>query len=245
MALTLWIQTTWLYQVFYNALIGFSHLLPGGKIWISIIVMTVVVRILLLPFSYKAIVHQIIQKRIEPERKRIQEEYKDNKTLQAEKMLELMKANKTNPFSSCLLTLVQIPLIFVLYTVFLTGLTINPDLLYSFVGAPESLHLGFLGFDLGAKSIVFGLVTGIVQYIQIKLSPVMKDSGVQQNSDDPQALMLNSMQKTMKFSLPIMIAVFASVVPAAVALYWTVSNLFTIGQEMYIQRKLDKGEEIV
>lgn len=249
MDITLWLQGTWLYEVLYNALIFFSHIGPAGSIGVAVIVLTIVVRLVLAPFSYKAIIHQVIQKKLEPERKRIQELYKDDKQLQAQKIMELMRQHKTNPFSSCILTLVQIPIIFALYAVFLTGLSIQPDLLYGFIQAPESLNPMFLGFDLGAKSILLGIITGLVQLVQMKFSPVMQDytpAGVAKvGEEDKQALMMNSMQKSMKFTLPIMIAVFASIVPAAVAIYWITSNAFTIGQELIIKRKLAGEAEIV
>jgi len=247
MGITLWLQGTWLYEVFYNALIFLSHIGTAGSIGIAVIALTIIVRILLAPFSYKAIMHQVIQKKLEPKRKQIQEEYKDDKKLQAQKMMDLMKEHKTNPFSSCLLTLVQIPIILVLYTVFLTGLSIQPDILYSFVSVPEALNLNFLGLDLGERSILLGLLTGIAQFIQVRLSPVMQQSKEKDGEEvEPgtQAAMAQSMQKSMKFMLPIMIAIFATIVPAAVALYWLTTNIFTIGQELFIRRKLDRAEEI-
>lgn len=245
--MTLWLQGTWLYEVFYNALIFLSHIGTAGSIGIAVIALTLIVRVLLAPFSYKAIMHQVIQKKLEPARNKIQQEYKDDKQLQAQKMMELMKEHKTNPFSSCLLTLVQIPIILVLYTVFLTGLSLQPDILYSFVPVPEMLNLNFLGLDLGEKSILLGVLTGLAQLIQVRLSPVMQQAKGQ-DADKPepgtQAAMAQSMQKSMKFTLPIMIAVFASIVPAAVALYWFTTNVFTIGQELFIRRKLARDEEI-
>jgi YidC/Oxa1 family membrane protein insertase len=250
MAITLWLQNTWLYDIFYNALIFFSHIGPAGSIGIAVIILTIIVRVILAPFSYKAIIHQVIQKKLEPARKKIQQDYKDDKKLQAEKMMELMRENKTNPFSSCLLTLVQIPIILVLYTVFLTGLTIQPDILYSFVPIPETINLNFLGLNLGERSILLGILTGIVQYFQIKFSPVMqenKSAVVKPEDQDSQALMMQSMQKSMKFTIPVMVAIFASLpsIPSAVALYWLTTNLFTIGQELYITRKLAREEKSV
>lgn len=244
-----WLQNTWLYEAFYNALIFLSHIGPAGSIGIAVIALTLIVRIVLAPFSYKAIMHQVIQKKLEPKRKQIQKEYKDDKKLQAQKMMDLMKEHKTNPFSSCLLTLVQIPIILVLYNVFLTGLSIQPDILYSFVPVPDALNLSFLGLNLGSKSILLGVLTGIAQYIQIRFSPVMQDnkneSEKNDTNEDPQAAMMQSMQKSMKFTLPVMITVFASIVPAAVALYWLTTNLFTIGQEVFIRKKLADQDKII
>jgi len=251
MNITLWLQGTWLYEILYNALIALSHIGPAGSIGIAVIALTIIVRIILAPFSYKAIVHQVIQKKLEPERKRLQELYKDNKQEQAKKIMELMRENKTNPFSSCILTLIQIPIIFALYAVFLTGLSIQPDILYSFVQAPAVLNLHFLGMDLGAKSIVLGLITGLVQFLQVKFSPVMQDytpkNGVatQEENQDTQGQIMQSMQKSMRFTLPIMITIFAIMVPAAVALYWVTSNVFTIGQELLVKRRLARDEKIV
>lgn len=183
--------------------------------------------------------NQITQKKLQPELARIKKEYPE-KQEQSKKIMELYKEHKTNPFSGCLLVVIQIPIIFALYTVFLQGLEIVPEKLYSFVIAPETLNLTFLSVDLAEKSIVFALIAGLSQFIQLRLSPAMQNPTppTEKKEKTTQEELAENMQKSMKYAMPVMITIVAYLVPAAVALYWIVSNVFTIIQETVIRRRI-------
>jgi len=165
--------------------------------------------------------------------------------------MELYKKYKTNPFSGCLVVLLQMPVIFALYYVFYKGLTIDESLIYSFIQVPTNLSTNFLGiFELGEKSLFFGILTGLSQFVQGYLaSPskpkqveVIKDKElIKDNKSDFQDQLSESMQMNVRYILPIFIGFIAWKISAAVALYWTVSNIFTIVQEWYIRRKLSKN----
>ena len=102
----------------YNALVFLLSIIPGGHVAVAVILLTILVKIILLPLSKKMFLSQIAQRKIQPLLKKIQEEYKDNRQLLGIKMLELYRENKLNPFSSILLLLIQIPIVFALYFVF-------------------------------------------------------------------------------------------------------------------------------
>src|SRR5690606_20778827 len=107
---------------------------------------------------------------IEPEIAAIKKEVPD-KMEQNKRVYALYKERKVNPFSGCLLILIQIPIIIALYLVFLRGFGEAPVALYSFVKAPETLNMQFLGLvDLASKSIVLALIAGLTQFIQGKLA---------------------------------------------------------------------------
>jgi YidC/Oxa1 family membrane protein insertase len=241
-----WISNTFLYEFFYNVLIGLTNLFPGASIGVAVIILTIIVKLLLAPLTYRSIKNQVIQKKLQPKLAEIKKNVTDTKE-QSQQIMALYREHKTNPFAGCLLILIQIPIIFALYAVFLQGLEIIPDRLYSFISAPAELHTMFLGLDLTGKSIILAVLAGLSQFTQMQLSPALrsakKDKRESTEELSTQQQFTESMQKSMKYSMPVMIGIFAYIVPAAVALYWVVSNIFTIVQELVIRKKIDKPLE--
>ncbi len=231
------------YQPIYNALIFIINNITLGDVGFGIIILTILVKFILFPLTKKSIKSQILMKRIEPELKQLKKDFPD-KQEQAKKTFELYKKYGANPFSGCLVVLLQLPVIFALYYVFYKELSINTDLLYSFVQNGKALHTNFLGLvDVHSKSIVLALLAGITQFIQGYLaSPIKPKVEVVKGITAPepktfQEQMSDSMQMNIKYLLPIFIAIIAYQISAAVALYWITSNIFTIAQEWYIRRQ--------
>lgn len=241
---------TFLYEPIYNALIFIINNVTFGDVGFAIVIVTILVKVILFPLTKKSARSQILMKKMEPEIKKIKQDY-PNKEEQAKKTLELYKKYGTNPFSGCLVVLLQMPVIFALYYVFYKGLKIDESLIYSFIQIPTTLSTNFLGiFELGEKSLFLGVLTGLSQFIQGYLaSPVknkqieiIKDNdSVKDKKADFQEQLSDSMQMNVKYILPVFIGFIAWKISAAVALYWTVSNIFTILQEWYIRRKLSKN----
>jgi YidC/Oxa1 family membrane protein insertase len=219
----------------YNALIGLTTLF-GGSLGLAVIGLTLVVKLILSPLSHLSIKSQIEQKKLQPLIDEIKKKYPDQKE-QSAKMMDLYKEHKTNPFAGCLLILLQLPVIIALYRVFLAGATVNPGDLYSFIPAPATVHGAFLGISMTGRSILLAILAGVSQFVQMYLSPSMQQSATEPDPENKQALMAASMTKSMKYTMPIMIAVFAFAVPGAVALYWVVSNLFMIAQERFVMAR--------
>jgi YidC/Oxa1 family membrane protein insertase len=230
---------TIIYQPLTNALIFLTTFL-SGNIGLAIIVLTILVKIVLLPFARSTIKNQIAVKKLQPHLDEIKKQYPD-KNIQAQKTMELYKEHNTNPLSGCLPVLIQLPIVIGLYQVFLKGSSIDTSILYSFVSLPQNLSQMFLGLDLTSKSLILALIAGITQYLQLKYSPSMQQaSSTSSEPMDMQAAMMENMQKSMKFVLPVMIVFFSAVVPAAVALYWVVTNIFTLIQEQWIYYHIKK-----
>lgn len=221
----------------YNALIFLTSAF-GGSLGFAVIGLTLGVKIILAPLAHKSIVSQIEQKKLQPLVEELKKKYPDQKE-QSQKLMELYKEHKTNPFAGCLLILLQLPIIIALYRVFLSGAVINGSELYSFIHAPEMLRTMFLGINMASKSIILAVLAGISQFLQMYLSPAMQSSSTPISPDaDTQTKVMGSMTQSMKYTMPIMIAVFAYAVPGAVALYWVVSNLFMIAQERWVLRRM-------
>lgn len=215
-----------------NALVFFTSFL-WGNMGLAIITITLLVKIILYPFAKATVRNQQIMKKIQPKLDEIKKNYTDP-TEQSQKIMELYKEHNSNPLSGCLPLIIQIPLIFGLYHVFLTGLAIDPTVLYPFITSPENISTSFLGVSLTEKSLLFAIIAGVSQYLQLHFSPTTKTS-TQENSD-PQTAIMQGMQKNMKYFLPILIVIFSLTLPAALALYWITTNIITLIQEWWIAK---------
>jgi len=181
---------------------------------VSIVVLTIIVRVLVLPFNAYAFRSMKALQRIQPEMNRIKERYKDKpseaKLQMNQEIMQLMKANNASPVGGCLPTLLQLPVFFALYQVL--GQSIE---LYK---APFIFWIG----DLSSKDPYFVLpvLMGITMYLQQKLTPT--------TMDPQQAKILQWM--------PVIFSVFMISLPSGLTLYIFVSTLFGIIQQYYFMR---------
>jgi len=218
-----------------------------GDVGFAIIILTIFVKLVLSPLTKKSIRSQILMKRMEPELKLIKKEF-PNKEEQARKTFDLYKKYDTNPFSGCLVLIIQIPFIIALYYVFWKGLSFDPTVMYSFIHVPTSINTNFLGLvDLSSKSLVLAILAGIAQFLQGYLSSpikpkveIVKEGEINEPKTFQEELS-NSMQMNVKYFLPLVIVFFSYSISAAVALYWFTSTMFTVAQEWYMRRKLENN----
>lgn len=228
------------YEPLYNGLIFLIGVLPWADVGIVVILFTCIVKLALFPLSKKSVLTQIRMKEIQPELDAIKEKHKDNKQEQALKVMALYREKKINPFSGIILIFIQIPIIFALYYVFLKGglPKIDMDSLYSFIKVPASIDISFLGLmDITQKSYLIALAAAITQFFQVKFAmPAVKKSNKKAGENSFKDDLARSMSIQMKYILPIIIFFIARGLPAVVALYWATSNLFAIGQELYLRR---------
>ena len=238
------IHTIWTlicYQPLYNALLFFISIVPKGDVGLAVILLTIVVKLVLFPLTQKSINAQLKMKMIEPQLAQIKQSNTD-KAEQSRQTMALYKQNNINPFSSCLVVLIQLPVIIALYTVFIHGFGTAPVAAYSFIHVPAAFNLQFLGIlDLAKKSLLLAVLAGAAQFVQGYLAQgrMTKPTGT-----DMQSEFSRSLQTQMLYILPLVVIYPAYRFSAAVALYWITSNIFTIGQELYTRHKL-KGGKIV
>ncbi len=234
----------------YNGLIGIMDALPWADVGVAVIIFTVIVKLILFPLSKSSLLTQVRMKEIEPEANKIKAAYANDRQTQTLKVMALYKERGIKPFSGVLLLIIQLPILLALISVFYKIIpSIHPEFLYNFIVAPDITDkVMFLGLiDLTKKSLILALITGVVQFFQLHYSLASRQpAGVQSQPSTPGTLdMANSMTKQMKYFLPIL--AFAStywIIPAqfpqaasVIAIYWTVSTLFTLCQELYIRRK--------
>lgn len=227
-----------IYQPLYNGLVFLVDLLPWADAGIIVILFTIIVKLILFPLSKKAVSTQYQMKKYEPELNSIKEKYKDDKQEQARQTMAFYKDKKINPFSSFFLILIQLPVIIALYRIFLnSGLpSVNAELLYSFVPAPENINMLFLGFfNIMQKNWILALLVGISTYFQIQFS--MPPTKPRTESDTFKDDFARSMSLQMKYIFPVISTFFSYSLSGTIALYWLTSNLFTIAQEAVVRKK--------
>lgn len=233
---------TFVYDPLYNALVLLLSAFPHFDVGIAVIIFTVAVKLILFPLSKKSVQTQLALKKIEPELQAMRQKFPTDKQAQAVQTMEIYKKHKINPFSGILLLLIQLPILFALYFIFAqSGLpAIKMDILYSFVHAPENVSMQFLGLiNIAAPSVVLGFLAGLSQFFSAHFSipaPTPKAPGDTSKNTFAEDFG-RSLSIQAKYVLPVIIFVIALKVSGALALYWIVSNLFTIGQELYLRRE--------
>ncbi len=236
-----WIWHTFFFDPVYNGLIFFIKIIPGGDVGLAIIFTTVVVKLILLPLSVKAVKTQAIMREIEPRLKSIKKDIKD-KQEQAQAMMALYKEAGVNPFASILQMFIQLPIIIALYLSVSNGggnalPEINTSLLYGFIAIPETISTLFMGLvEITDRSLVLAILAGGTQFIHTRLSlPALAPRDPKAEPSMKEDFSRN-MQMQMRYVLPVIITVVAYTISAAIALYFFVSNIVSIAQEFYIRR---------
>jgi YidC/Oxa1 family membrane protein insertase len=226
-----------IYQPLYNGLIFLMDVVPWADAGISVIIFTFLVKLALFPFSQKATRTQLQMKAVEGDLGLLKEKHKNDKEAHARATMALYKEKKINPFSTFFLALIQIPIILALYYIFYNGglPVVKTELLYSFVGTPV-VNMNFLGLiDITKGSLLLAILVSASQYFQVRfampITPKPQTPGVSMKDD-----FARTMNLQMRYFLPALVGVIAFNISGAVSLYWITSNLFAIGQEIYVRK---------
>lgn len=229
---------TILYFPMYNILIFLAWAIPGHSIGWAIVILTIIIRLILLPASLKAAKAQARLQLLQPEMNRIKAEIKDQQA-QGRAMMELYKKEGVSPFGSCLPLLIQLPIIFVLYRVFRAGLDTSGFVhLYSFVPHPATINTSFFGLDLSKPELwVLPILAGVTQFVLSKMmmpSTPQPATAKKDGMPDP----MQMMNKQMIYIFPLVTIFIARSLPAALAVYWVITTLFGIVQQVYVNRAI-------
>ncbi|WP_225100365.1 membrane protein insertase YidC [Streptomyces sp. CoH27] len=231
----------------YGAIFGADT----GWAWgLSIVSLVILIRICLIPLFVKQIKSTRAMQTLQPEMKKIQERYKNDKQRQSEEMMKLYKETGTNPLSSCLPILAQSPFFFALYHVLngiATGKTIgviNEPLLASarkahIFGAPlaakfmdSSDKVAALGATLTDVRVVTAIMIILMSFSQFYTQRQLMTKNVDTTVKTP----FMQQQKMLMYVFPVMFAVFGINFPVGVLVYWLTTNVWTMGQQMYVIR---------
>jgi len=204
-----------------------------GNFGLAILGMTVLVKLALFPMANKSYSAIAKLKTIQPKIEALREKYKDDKMALNREMMEFYKREKINPASGCLPIIIQIPVFFALYKVFYVTLDMRHAPFYGWIkdlSAPDPTTIlnlfGLLPFEVSSSFSlgIWPVLMGATMVIQQKLSPPP--------ADPTQAKIL----KFMPYGLTLVLATF----PAGLVIYWTWSNILSILQQLYINKKYKK-----
>lgn len=233
---------TLIYQPLLNALVFFYNTIAGQDLGLAIIFLTILIRIVLFPIFQQSSKYQMVMQAIQPKLKDIQETLKHDKVKQTEELMALYKTYGLSPFSmmlSFLFLFLQLPIFFALYKI--VSLAITPEGfqgLYSFVAQPGPLHTTFLGLlDLKSRSIIIVVLASAAQLVQGKLMFLSRKGKAMTPAE--------KMSQRMVYLAPALTLFIFFNFPAALGLYWFTAGLFSIGQQLLINKQLLKHDRIL
>jgi YidC/Oxa1 family membrane protein insertase len=228
----------------FEAVIKFFHNEIGASWGWSIILLTVAIRLVLVPLTVKQFHSMQKLQRLTPEIKRVQAKYKQDKQRQQQELMKLYQEHGVNPFGSCLPLVAQLPVFIGLYYMLRTSLRgdICPQLQpHHFVNGHwvvNTAHTkpcgaghgaGFLFIpDLTNHATGAVLVTLIVLYVGTQLASSLMMSTPQMDKNQRRLMLL----------LPLVFVFIVIGFPSGVLVYWITTNLWTMGQQYFIRRRL-------
>jgi YidC/Oxa1 family membrane protein insertase len=186
-----------------------------GNWGVAIILLTLLVRVLLLPFVIPQFRNMAKQRALKPEIDKINELFKDDREKKGAAMMELWRKHKVNPLGGCLPVLLQMPIFFALYQTLSTSI--------------ELYHAPFVWWwsDLSSPDpfYVLPIILGALMFIQQKLTPVQMDA---------------TQAKVMLYAMPLMMTFFMLMLPTGLCLYMVTSSAIGITQQRYMYWKMDQ-----
>ena len=191
-----------------------------GNWGVAIILLTLLVRVLLLPFVIPQFKNMAKQRALKPEIDKINELYKDDREKKGAAMMELWRKHKVNPLGGCLPVLLQMPIFFALYQTLSTSI--------------ELYHAPFVWWwtDLSSPDpyYVLPILLGALMFIQQKLTPVQMDP---------------TQAKVMLYAMPLMMTFFMLLLPTGLCLYMVTSSAVGITQQRYMYWKMDQEPSLL
>ncbi|MDP4125551.1 MAG: YidC/Oxa1 family membrane protein insertase [Bacillota bacterium] len=214
---------TYLLNILYNL----SSLIGLPNYGVAIILLTILIKTLIYPLTYKQMASMRKTVDLQPKIKEIQNKYKNDKEKANAAVMELYKEHKVNPMGGCLPIVVQLPIFWGLYSTLRN---------FPYGNSASAAHW-FLGFDLTkiygfspSFHIILSIFAAATTYLQTKVTSPNA-------STDPT-------QKTMLYIMPVFFAYISATVPSGLALYWVTMNVVSIFQQLYINRKLTNVKKL-
>lgn len=186
----------------------------GGNYGISIIITTLIIRLLLLPIMMKQIKSTKIMNKIQPELNKIREKYKDDKEKMNEEYMKKLQEHKANPFAGCFPLIINMVVLIALYHAIMRDTAIADTT--------------FLTIPLGEPSVLLPILAAIATFAQTKTA--------KQVASTPQA---GTQMKMLMYLMPAFILFIGLQLPAALSLYWVVGNTFGVIQNLIVYRDIE------
>ena len=201
-----------------------------GNYGLAIIAITICIRLAFFPLANFSFRSMAKMKALQPEMARLKELHKDDKMKLQQAMMALYKKEKVNPMSGCLPILVQIPVFFALYKVLFVTIEMRQMPFYGWIQDlserdPTSLFnlFGLLPYDVPSFLMIgaWPIAMGVSMFIQQKLNPAPTDP----------------MQAKIFMFFPLFLTIILAPFPAGLVIYWTVNNILTMAQQVFIMKR--------
>ena len=235
---------TFITKPLLNGLIFVASHVPGYNLGLAIIILTIIVKLILFIPTQHAMEGQRKMQAVQPKMDALRAKYKDDPKKMQEETMKIWKEYGVNPMQSCLPMLIQFPILIGLFYTIRDGsvLALSQHLLYEpYANLPWTFGMEFLGLNLAEpNAYIMPPLLMVMQFFQMKLSFAInkKKQDKQGKKQDKEKMSQQEIQqKVMLYGLPVMIGFFAIQFPSAVSLYWGVSTVFAIFQQLYVNRK--------
>lgn len=246
------------YVPILNAVLFLVKALPGHDLGVAIILVTIAIKVVLYIPSLSAIKSSRQLQSLQPRLNAIKQQFKNDKEGLAREQMKLYKESRVNPFSSCLPTLIQFPILIALYQVFFNGLNLDA---HHIVHASQQAHLWgslrtyfattpintisfhFLdltktgSFELSkllSWNLVLALLAGAATFWQTQMLASPKEPKIKEAKDED---FTSAMNRQNKYLMPLLFAFISFRFSAGLALYWFVSSLFTVIQQYFFLKR--------
>ena len=201
-----------------NSVLTFFHDDVGVGWGVAIILLTIVTRIAILPLSLKQIRSMRSLQAHQPEIKKIQQKYKDDRQRMQREMMAFYQENKINPFASCVPLLLQLPVFLALFSL------LRSNAFKEELNAPGS-NPDFFGIPLDEKAVGAALIILLVLYFVTMVG-----------STSIMAASAEGNQRLMMYALPVFFTPLIIGFPAGLVIYWITTNLWTMGQQWVVKK---------
>ncbi|WP_205664591.1 YidC/Oxa1 family membrane protein insertase [Ammonifex thiophilus] len=185
---------------------------------LAIIMLTILVRLVLLPLNYRQMRSVVALQQLHPKIKELQEKYKQDPQKLQQKLMELYREHNVNPMAGCLPLLIQLPILIALYRALLS---------FPYTVAEHARFLWVPSLSHTDPYFILPVLAGITTYWQMKITP--QTAGQEQQ------------QRMMGILMSGMILWISATLPAGLALYWVVYNLISVVQQYFFNRHLLAG----
>ncbi len=200
---------------------------------IAIIILTFIIRLIFWPLTHKSSISMAKMQKLQPEIQKLQKQYKDKPEELNRKLMEVYSKNKVNPMGGCLPVLIQLPVLFALYSVFNSAIELRGAHFFLWIkdlSKPDTLFtLGFEMPFLGSNVNVLPILMLLSMVWQMKINSAQSSS-------------LQGVNKfLMQYFMPIFMLILFFNLPSGLTLYFLFSNIFGIFQQIYTNHHLKKG----
>ncbi|MDA9710575.1 membrane protein insertase YidC [Candidatus Pelagibacter sp.] len=201
-----------------------------GNYGLAIIAITICIRLVFFPLANFSFRSMAKMKALQPEMVRLKELHKNDKMKLQQEMMALYKKEKVNPMSGCLPILVQIPVFFALYKVLFVTIEMRQMPFYGWIKDlsdkdPTSIFnlFGLLPYDVPSFLVIgaWPIAMGVSMWVQQKLNPAPTDP----------------MQAKIFMFFPLFLTIILAPFPAGLVIYWTVNNILTMAQQLFIMKR--------